>query len=174
MVGFGRIGQHVAERSAPLFGDIIVFDPWVSSVVTDSKGVRKIETLEEGLKNADIVSLHLPFSESSKHIINKETLKLMKPDAYFVNMARGAHVDSDALNEALNNNVIAGAALDVLENELDAEKGDFTHPIYSNPKVILTPHVGWYGIESRRTARVVAAEAVADFLEGKNPRNRVN
>ncbi len=127
MIGFGKIGQRVAEKANPLLGNITVFDPCVSHDQAEKIGVKKIDNLKEGLKKADIVSLHLPYREELRHIINSESLRDMKRSAFLVNMARGAHVDSDALNEALNNNEIAGAALDVVENELDVEKGDFSH-----------------------------------------------
>ena len=125
-----------------------------------------MESLEEGLRQADIVSLHLPLTEDSRHMINRETLAMMKSDAYLINLARGPHVDRDALEEALNNGVIAGAALDVIEYELDVEKGDFSHPLFSNPKVIFTPHTGWYSTGSNRKARTVAAQEIVDYING--------
>ena len=97
-------------------------------------------------------------------MINRETLAMMKSDAYLINLARGPHVDRDALEEALNNGVIAGAALDVIEYELDVEKGDFSHPLFSNPKVIFTPHTGWYSTGSNRKARTVAAQEIVDYI----------
>jgi len=174
LIGFGQIGQLVAKKAEALFGEITIYDPCISHDQAKQLGVKKIDNIEVGLKTADIVSLHLPFKEELTHIINSKTLKCMKPEAFLVNMARGAHVDTDALNEALDQDVIAGAALDVIENELKTEKGDFSHPIYKNPKVIFTPHVGWYGINSRKKARIVAADAVVDFMQGKTPRNQVN
>ncbi len=173
LVGFGKIGQLLAEKIVPLFGEVLAYDPFMNRDAAGALGVRVVESLEEGLKVADIVSLHIPLTEDSYHIINAESLKLMKPDAYLVNLARGPHVDRDALHRALEDGVIAGAALDVLEGELEAEKGDFSHPIFQNPKVVFTPHVGWYSNRSRMRSRVVAAQAVADFMQGLEPKTRV-
>lgn len=173
LVGFGKIGQLVAEKIVPLFGEVLAYDPFMNGDAARALGVKVVDSLEEGLKIADIASLHIPLTEDSHHIINAKTLRLMKPDAYLVNLARGPHVDRDALHRALEEGVIAGAALDVLEGELEAEKGDFSHPIFSNPKVVFTPHVGWYSSRSRMRSRVVAAQAVADFFQGKELKTRV-
>jgi D-3-phosphoglycerate dehydrogenase len=172
LIGFGKIGQIVADRIAGLFGQIIAYDPHMDEKVFHAKGVTKIGSIDEGLRLADLVSLHLPLVAGSEHMINAEKLSLMKENAYLVNMARGNHVDMDALNEALDKNVIRGAALDVVENEHLPERGDFSHPIFSNPKVFFTPHVGWYGESSNRKARYDAAQDALAVMQGRPPKNR--
>ncbi|MGE9960297.1 C-terminal binding protein [Cloacibacillus porcorum] len=166
LVGFGKIARLTATHIKPLFGRVIAYDPYADRKAAAELGVEIVESLEEGLCQADIVSLHLPLTEDSRHMINRETLAMMKSDAYLINLARGPHVDRDALEEALNNGVIAGAALDVIEYELDVEKGDFSHPLFSNPKVIFTPHTGWYSTGSNRKARTVAAQEIVDYING--------
>ena len=161
-----KIARLTATHIKPLFGRVIAYDPYADRKAAAELGVEIVESLEEGLRQADIVSLHLPLTEDSRHMINRETLAMMKSDAYLINLARGPHVDRAALEEALNNGVIAGAALDVIEYELDVEKGDFSHPLFSNPKVIFTPHTGWYSTGSNRKARTVAAQEIVDYING--------
>jgi len=172
IVGFGKIGQIVSDRIGGLFGKIMAYDPNLDDETFAKKGVERAGTIEEGLSSADIVSLHLPLVPGSEHIINAEKLKLMKESAYLVNMARGSHVDMGALNEALNAGLLRGAALDVVEDEHLPEQGIFGHPIFSNPKVFFTPHVGWYGEGSNRKARLDAAMDALAVMEGREPKNR--
>jgi D-3-phosphoglycerate dehydrogenase len=172
LVGFGKIGQIVAGRIGAMFGKITAYDPFVDAGVFAEKGVEKVDTVEAGMSEADIVSLHLPLVDGSEHMINAGRLALMKKSAVLVNMARGNHVDMDALDEALRNGVIRGAALDVVEDEHLPEQGDFSHPIFSNPKVFFTPHVGWYGEGSNRKARYDAAMDALAVIQGRDPKNR--
>jgi phosphoglycerate dehydrogenase-like enzyme len=172
IVGFGKIGQIVSDRIGGLFGKIISYDPNLDDETFAKKGAKRAGTIEEGLRVADIVSLHLPLVPGSEHIINAEKLKLMKESAYLVNMARGSHVDMGALNEALDAGLLRGAALDVVEDEHLPEQGIFDHPIFSNPRVFFTPHVGWYGEGSNRKARLDAAMDALAVIEGRKPKNR--
>lgn len=174
LVGFGKIARLTASHISPFFGRILTYDPYADPCLAEEAGVEMVGSLEEGLRQADIVSLHLPLTEESKHIMNKDTITMMKNDAYLINLARGPHVDSLALDDALNKGVIAGAALDVIENELEVEKGDFSNPLFSNPKVIFTPHVGWNSTGSNRKARTVAAQEIVDFIEGRELIGRAN
>lgn len=172
LIGFGKIGQIVTDRIKGLFGNIIAYDPYINREIAAEKGVTPVDTIEEGLPQADIVSLHLPLVPGSEHIMDESKLRLMKPNAYLVNMARGGHVNMDALDRALNEGVLQGAALDVVENEHLPELGVFDHPIYSNPRVFFTPHSGWYGEGSRRKARIDAAMDALAVMEGREPKNR--
>ena len=103
--------------------------------------------MEELLKNSDYVSMHCPLSESTKHMINKDTLSLMKPSAFIINTSRGALIDEDALIEALENGTIAGAGLEVQETEPPEENS----PLYTMNNVLLTPHMGWKELTLRET-----------------------
>lgn len=125
--------------------------------------------MEELLKNSDYVSMHCPLSESTKHMINKDTLSLMKPSAFIVNTSRGALIDEEALIEALENGTIAGAGLDVQEMEPPEENS----PLYTMDNVILTPHMGWKGLETRQRLVSILADNIKKFIEG-NPINVVS
>ena len=126
-------------------------------------------SLEELLKNSDYVSMHCPLTESTKHMINKETLSLMKPSAFIINTSRGALIDEAALIEALGNGTIAGAGLDVQETEPPAQNS----PLYTMDNVILTPHMGWKGFETRQRLVSILADNIKKFMEG-NPINVVS
>lgn len=126
-------------------------------------------SLKELLKNSDYVSLHCPLTENTKHMINKETLSLMKPSAFIINTARGALIDEKALIEALKNGTIAGAGLDVQESEPPEEN----NPLYIMDNVILTPHMGWKGLETRKRLVSILADNIKKFIEG-NPINVVS
>ncbi len=172
LIGFGKIGQIVVDRVGGIFGKILAYDPYMNREIAAEKGVTPVDTIDEGLAEADIVSLHLPLVPGSEHMIDARRLGLMKESAYLVNMARGPHVDMDALDAALRAGKLRGAALDVVENEHLPEQGIFDHPIYDNPRVFFTPHSGWYGEGSRRKARVDAAMDALAVMEGREPKNR--
>ena len=125
--------------------------------------------MEELLKNSDYVSMHCPLSESTKHMINKDTLSLIKPSAFIINTSRGALIDEDALIEALENGTIAGAGLDVQETEPPAENS----PLYTMDNVLLTPHMGWKGLETRQRLVSILADNIKKFIEA-NPINVVS
>lgn len=174
LVGFGKIAQLTASYITPLFGRVLAYDPFINQEKAKGMGVEIVDTLDEGLAQADIVSLHLPLTADSIHLFNRETFAKMKPEAFLINLARGPHVDRDALNEAIEQGVIAGAALDVIEDELNVEKGDFSHPLFQSPKVFFTPHTGWYSTGSYRKARCVAAEEIVAFMKGQRPIGQSN
>ena len=134
----------------------------------DSDGIRYVD-LDTLLANSDYISLHCPLTPQTRHIINKETLSKMKPSAFLVNTSRGALVDEPALIEALQNGVIAGAALDVQETEPPAED----NPLYTLDNVILTPHMGWKGLETRQRLVSILDGNIKAFFAG-NPRNVVS
>ena len=117
IVGFGRIGQQVARRAIGLGMRVIAYDPFVSDERFRELGVEPAETLDLVLGGADIVTLHSPLTDETRHLIDREALRLMKPTALLVNTARGGIVDTDALVRALSEGRLAGAALDVFEDE---------------------------------------------------------
>ena len=123
----------------------------------DEKGICYV-SLEELLKNSDYVSMHCPLTESTKHMINKETLSLMKPSAFIIYTSRGALIG-----------MIAGAGLDVQETEPPEE----TNPLYTMDQVLLTPHMGWKGLETRQRLVSILADNIKQFMEG-NPINVVS
>lgn len=165
VIGAGHIGKKVIQIAKALDMNILVHSR------TPKEDEEKIHyvSLEELLKNSDYVSLHCPLTENTKHMINKETLSLMKPSAFIINTARGALIDEKALIEALKNGTIAGAGLDVQENEPPEEN----NPLYIMDNVILTPHMGWKGLETRKRLVSILASNIKKFIEG-NPINVVS
>lgn len=164
VIGAGHIGKKVIKIAQALDMNILVY---TRTPREDEKGIRYV-SLKELLEHSDYVSLHCPLTESTKHMINKETLKLMKPSAFIINTSRGALIDEAALIEALKNGKIAGAGLDVQETEPPKE----TSPLYTMENVLLTPHMGWKGLETRQRLVSILADNIKNFLAG-NPKNVV-
>ena len=165
IIGAGHIGRKVIQIAQALDMNILVY---TRTPREDEKGIRYV-SLEELLKNSDYVSMHCPLTESTKHMINKESLSLMKPSAFIINTSRGALIDEAALIEALENGTIAGAGLDVQETEPPEEAS----PLYTMDHILLTPHMGWKGLETRQRLVSILADNIKQFMEG-NPINVVS
>ncbi|MBR2364645.1 MAG: D-2-hydroxyacid dehydrogenase, partial [Lentisphaeria bacterium] len=162
--GFGAIGQQVAV-AAKAFGMKVKV---CSRTEYPGKDVRYV-TKEELFSSCDVISLHCPLTEATKELINKETLSLMKENAFLINTGRGGLVDEDALAEALNTGKIAGAGLDVLKKEPPLPD----NPLVKAKNTVITPHVAWASKEARKRLIAVSVDNVRSFLEG-NPINKVN
>ncbi|MCY9670374.1 C-terminal binding protein [Paenibacillus alginolyticus] len=170
LVGFGMIPQSLAEKVKPLGLQVIAYDPYVTEEVAEEKGV-KLVTLDELCQQADIISVHAPLTKSTQGMISRGQFEQMKRDALIINTSRGPVIDEAALIEALSKGSIAGAALDVLEEEPIGSD----HPLLSMENVILTPHVAWYSEESAVEMRSKAAMGVVDvLLHGEYPKYLVN
>ncbi len=156
LIGTGRIGRETIRLMSPFFGRIIAFDPYAEPV----DGVELV-SLDEALEQGDVISLHCPLTEQTRHIIDARAIALMKPTAYVVNVSRGGLVDAAALASALTEHRLAGAALDVLETE--PPTGD---PLLSAPNVVLTNHLAWYSEQSEQRLRHLLAERCAAVLTG--------
>ena len=165
IIGAGHIGRKVIQIAQALDMNILVY---TRTPREDEKGIHYV-SLEELLKNSDYVSMHCPLTESTKHMINKESLSLMKPSAFIINTSRGALIDETALIEALENGTIAGAGLDVQETEPPEEAS----PLYTMDQILLTPHMGWKGLETRQRLVSILADNIKQFMEG-NPINVVS
>lgn len=159
VIGYGEIGQRAASLAKGLGMRIAAYDPFAES----SKDVEIQRDLDAVLKASDVVSLHCPLSQHTRHLINADRLALMKPSAFLVNTARGAVVDESALVAALKSNVIAGAALDSFEVEPPASD----NPLWTLPNVIATPHVGGASRSALRNMAVQSAEHIIGVLEGR-------
>ena len=133
----------------------------------DEEGIHYVP-LDELLAESDFVSLHCPLTTQTRHMIGAQQLARMKPSAFLINTARGALVDEAALIAALQNGQIAGAGLDVQETEPPAAD----NPLYTLDNVVLTPHMGWRGLETRRRLVSMVAENIRAFCAG-NPINRI-
>jgi lactate dehydrogenase-like 2-hydroxyacid dehydrogenase len=168
IVGLGQIGQAVARR-ALAFGMRIAYTgrKRVAEDVETALGATYL-SMEELLRDADIVSLHCPLTPATRHLINAETLRAMKPGAFLVNTTRGPVVDEPALAEALADGVIAGAALDVFEKEPEVEPR-----LLTMENVVVTPHLGSATVETRTEMALLAARNVASVLAGDGPLNEV-
>jgi D-3-phosphoglycerate dehydrogenase len=169
LLGFGRIGQVVAAKGRGLGLEIIAHDPFLDAATIAANGARPVDR-ETLLRESDYLSLHVPMSESNRAFINASALALMKPTAVVINTARGGLIDEDALLAAIQSGQIAGAALDVLV----VEPPSIDHPLLHDPRVMVTPHTGWYSEDAGYDVRVRAAEEVVRALSGQRPRCPVN
>jgi D-3-phosphoglycerate dehydrogenase / 2-oxoglutarate reductase len=169
LVGFGKIPRRLAEKVGPLGLHAIAFDPYVDAGTMSGYGVRKVP-LDALLAQSDFVSVHAPLVPETRGLIGEAELRTMKPTAYLINTARGPLVQDAALVRALRARWIAGAALDVVEQEPPAVE----HPLRRMDNVILTPHVAFYAEESVQELQRKATEEVVRVLSGQDPRSPVN
>ncbi len=170
IVGLGRIGSQVANHAVKGFGmRVLYYDIKRNEEFEEDTGAEFRESVDDVLKEADFVSVHVPLLESTKHLINKERLAMMKPSAFIVNTSRGPVVDEQAIVEALKNKTIRGAALDVFESEPELAEG-----LTEFDNVIITPHIASGTLETRSKMSEIAAENIIAALEGKTPPNLVS
>ena len=163
-IGTGHIGKLVAKKAAFGFNmRVLAYDPFARDVPAY---IQMVEDRDEIFRQSDYVSLHSPLTEQTYHMIDEEKLHMMKPTAFLINTARGQLIDEKALIQALKEGVIAGAGLDVQEQE-PPEEGS---PLYTMDQVILTPHMGWRGLETRQRLVNLTAENIKAYLAGK-PQN---
>lgn len=170
IVGMGRIGQTVARRATGFDMRVIYFDPYYDPDQAPSSGAGVHCSFDELLAEADFVSLHVPLTAETRHLIGTEALSRMKPTAILVNTSRGPVVDTDALYEALAANRIAYAALDVTEPE--PLPGD--HKLLTLSNCLVVPHIGSASIATRRRMAVLTAENLLAGLRGERLPNCVN
>jgi len=168
IVGYGRIGTQVAKRAQSFGMDVIAYDPYVSEDHARATKVKLVE-LNDLLRQSDFVTLHSALTPGSKGVLSKEAIALLKPGARVINVARGALIDMDALYEALKEGRVAGAAIDVFEEEPPGEL-----PILKLPNVIVTPHLGASTVEAQRDVSTQMAEQILDALHDREVRNAVN
>jgi glyoxylate reductase len=168
IIGAGRIGHAVAMKSRGFNMRVLYADEVHNPIIEKEIGARKA-SVEELLRESDYVSVHVPLLPGTKHLINAQSLRLMKKTAYLINTSRGPVVDEAALAEALKSGVIAGAALDVFENE------PLVHPeLLKLDNIVLTPHTASATIETRSKMATMAAENLIAALAGQKPANLVN
>lgn len=159
LIGAGSIGRAVMKIALALDMEVLV----CSRTPRDYGPGVTCAGLEELLRRSDYVSLHCPLTAATWHLIGRDALALMKPTAFLINTARGALVDEAALIDALRAGTIAGAGLDVQETEPPAAD----NPLYAMENVILTPHMGWKGMETRQRLVSLLAENIAAYLAGR-------
>lgn len=160
IVGFGNIGSKVAGIALALGMKVMTLSS--KSIADLPAGVDKAENLDLLLEKSDVVSLHCPLTDSTKHLINACTLAKMKPSAILINTGRGPLVDEDALAEALNKGKLRGAGVDVLS----CEPPTIDNPLLYARNCYTTPHLGWATVEARQRLMDIAVANVANFIEG--------
>ncbi len=169
LLGFGRIGQATAIKARGLGLEIIAHDPYLDAQTIETHGVHAVDR-ETLLRESDYLSLHVPLTDSNRNFLNAQAFALMKPTAIVINTARGGLIDEAALLNAVQSGQIAGAALDVLAEEPPSRD----HPLLHEPRVMITPHTGWYSEDANYDVRVRATEEVVRVLRGDRPRCPVN
>lgn len=179
IIGLGRIGTATARRAQALGMDVRFYDPYKPDGYDKALGIRRVESLEELMQEAFILSLHCPLDDQTRHMINSTTLGWMPRGSYLVNTARGAVVDIAAVPDAIRSGRLAGAAIDVLpdeppaaDNPLLAAWHDPQHPAYE--RLIVNPHAAFYCEEGLDDMRRKGAEACRRALTGEPLRNVVN
>lgn len=169
LIGFGRIGRAVAARARHGFGMRVLFhDPYASDADAAALGAERRATVEDVLRESDVVSLHCPATPETRHLMNAQRLAVMRRDAFLVNTARGDVVDEAALVQALRDGRIAGAGLDVFEREPQV-----TPALCALENVVLLPHLGSATVETRVAMGNRAVDNLEAFFRGGEPRDRV-
>ena len=169
ILGAGRIGSRVVHHAVKGFDmNAIYYDIKQNEHIEKEYGAKFYSTPEEVLKEADVVTVHVPLLDSTRHLINAERLAMMKPSSYLVNTSRGPVVDESALVDAIKNGVIKGAALDVFEEEPEMAPG-----LAELDSVVITPHIASATEETRGKMADLAGQSIVDKLAGKTPVNVV-
>ena len=158
VIGAGNIGGIVCDRARGLKMKVVAYDPFLGEEKAKKMGVEKVE-LEELLKRADFITLHVPYTDQTANILSAEAIAKMKPGVRIINCARGGLVDEEALAKALKSGHVAGAAFDVFKEEPATE-----NPLFNLPNVVCTPHLGAATTEAQENVALQVAEQMADYL----------
>ena len=163
IAGFGRIGKKLISRCLAFDTKVYIYDPYVDKKIIKEFGGIKVDKIEDGLKIADYVSLHMPLTDETKNLINYSILKTMKKNSIIINTARGGIINELELDKALNEDLIFGAALDVFSKE-PVEKDN---PLLKNKKVILSPHSATFTDECTSRMGIETTKNIIDFFENR-------
>ena len=171
IVGMGRIGAEFAKRAQGFQMKVVAYDPFLTQARADEMKIERADSALEALTGADVVTVHVPLIEQTRHMINAETLAVMNPGALVINCARGGVVDESALLEAIKSGHIAGCGLDVFEEEPPSAD----NPLFSLEKhLTCTPHLGASTHEAQENVGIQVAEQIRDFLVTGEIRNALN
>jgi len=170
LYGFGRIARRLADKARGIGLSVMAFDPYVDRSEMEDASVMPAESLAQLLSRSDFVSLHTHQTPETEHVINADSIRLMKPGARLVNVSRGALVEERALYEALRSGHLAGAALDVMA----VEPFDMRSPLLRLDNVVVTPHTAWYSEQSGRELSRKMAAAAIQALRGELPDHTIN
>lgn len=162
IVGTGNIGQQVAKRAGALGMELLGYDPFLSQDRMAAVGLRKMETLEDGLAEADFVSVHMPLTDQTRGMFSTQQFKQMKNSAFFINVGRGPIVHEQALYQALKNHEIAGAALDVFEKEPTPAD----NPLFQIENLLVSAHVAGTHKTLMADQAILGAESIAEAVDG--------
>ncbi len=163
IAGFGRIGRNLIKKCLSFDMNVKIYDPFVDAKQINSLGGKKIDNLDDGLKTADFLSMHMPLNNDTKDLINFKRMRTMKNTAVILNTARGGIVNEKDLNKALNENIILAAGLDVFVNE----PINLDNPLLKNKKVILSPHTAGLTNECKIRMAKETTQNIIDFFENK-------
>ena len=163
IVGFGRIGRQLIKRCLGFEMKVYAYDPFVDQKTIESFGGIKVNDLNNGLKEADILSLNVPLTEKTHNMINLEKIKMMKKSAIIINISRGSVVNEKDINEALSKGIIYGAGLDVFEKE----PPDNDNLLLTNKRIVLSPHAATFTKECASNMSIETVQNVIDFFENK-------
>ena len=170
LIGYGHIGSTLAEMAAAVGMNVMVYDPFVKPEVIWEKGYRQEDDLAAALKTADVISLHVPLTPKTKHLIGPSELSMMKPNAILINCARGGVVDETALAAALEKNQIHCAATDVFSEEPPTA----ANPLFQYDNIIVSPHMAGQTKEAASGVATMAAEGVVAVINGQRWKNVCN
>ncbi len=171
VIGFGKIGHHVAEAAKAMGMKILVCDPYTTKEVVEKFGAKYVESLDELWPQCDYITVHVPKTKETLHMINKETISKMKKGVRLINCARGGIIDEQALAEALESGHVAQAAVDVFETEPEIKDSPL---VKTTGDILLTPHLGASTEEAQLKVAEDVAEQIRDVLKGGSARSAVN
>jgi D-3-phosphoglycerate dehydrogenase / 2-oxoglutarate reductase len=160
ILGMGRIGSEYAKRAMAFNMNVVAYDPYLTAQRAQTMRVELKSSVEEAIKNADFITMHMPLTKETKYMINAERIALMKKGVRLINCARGGLIEEAALADALKSGHVAGAALDVFE----VEPPTADHPLFAFPNVVLTPHLGASTAEAQENVGIEIAQQVRDCL----------
>ena len=163
IAGFGRIGKKLIKKCLGFDMNVSVYDPYIDKEVISSFGGKKILDLEEGLKEADILSLSIPLNKETKNFITLKQMSLMKKNAIIINVSRGGVVNEADLDKALNDKTISFAGIDVFEKE----PPEINNPLLKNKRVLLSPHAATFTKEGLEKMSMETIQNIIDFFEDK-------
>jgi phosphoglycerate dehydrogenase-like enzyme len=165
IIGMGNVGRKVAEKISEFNVKLLAYDPYIDPKVAEKINVKLVD-LDTLLKESDVVTIHATLTEETKHLIGEKELRSMKKTAFIINTARGAIIDEKALIKALKEGWIAGAALDVFEQEPPSPD----NPLLKMDNVLVTPHFASCTYEAYQREAFMAAEEVLRILKGESPK----
>lgn len=170
VVGFGRIGQAVAERALAFEMNVLAFDPFLNAETALDGKVKVVRDFKDLVPKVDMITFHVPLNDHTRSMLNLEVMKTARPHLLVINAARGGVVDEKDLVTALDEGLVGGTGIDVFTEEPPAED----HPLRNHPKAVVTPHLGASTVEAQQAVSVDAAKSALAYLRGEGIQGAVN